>query len=404
MTGMRRVTASVAGLGLAGTLLTGCGAVSLQGVPLPGGADLGSEPYQVTVQLRDALDLVPQSAVRVNNVAVGEVKAIELDQRNWYANVVLEINNGVKLPANPIAELKQTTLLGEKYVELGSPKDQPAQGILADGAVVPVERTNRYPEVEEIFGALSMLLNGGGIGQVQNIAQELNKALDGREGDTKALLTDLNTLVSTLDGQRYNVTRALDGVDQLSARLVEQRANLDSVLVDLEPGLAVLNEQRPQLVGMLKALDKLSDTATHVVEKSHDDVVADLKLLHPTLRELAQTGDNLPKSLEVLATPPFTDAAIKPSAGRAMNLDFQLNLDVANLLGLLFMGPTSLASASPLATPTLPGPLNTLPVAPLTDPLSQALPKAPIPDNLQAPPPILPKAPDKLRLPGLGGN
>jgi phospholipid/cholesterol/gamma-HCH transport system substrate-binding protein len=399
MTGKCQVAVKVVGLGLAGTLLTGCGSLSLQGVPLPGGADLGGNSYEVTVQLRDALDLVPQSAVKVNNVAVGQVKSIELDQNNWYANVVVELNGDTKLPANPTAELKQTTLLGEKYVELNAPTDVPAEGTLAAGAVIPVERTNRFPEVEEIFGALSMLLNGGGVGQVQNIAQELNKALDGREGDTKALLTDLNTLVSTLDGERLNVTRAIDGVDLLSRRVAQQRVDLDHVLTDLEPGLAVLNEQRPQLVGMLKALDKLSDTATHVVDKSHKDLVADLEALRPTLRELAQTGDNLPESLEVLATPPFTDAAIKPSAGRAMNLDFQLNIDPANIVALI----TQLLTQNPAAQlPALPAPLNTLPSLQLPN-SGPELPKLPL-SNKEPVKPILPKAPDGLKLPGLGGN
>jgi phospholipid/cholesterol/gamma-HCH transport system substrate-binding protein len=413
MTGRRGIATKVVALGLAGAMLTGCSAVSLQGVPLPGGADLGSDPYQVTVQLRDALDLVPQSAVRANNVAVGQVKAVELDAKDWYANVIVQINGGVKLPANAVAELKQTTLLGEKYIELNVPKDQPAQGELNDGSVIPVARTGRFPEAEEIFGSLSLLLNGGGIGQVQNISQELNKALGGRTGDAKALLTDLNTLVSTLDGQRFNVTKALDGVNNLSIRLAQQRNDLDSVLTDLEPGLKVLSEQRPQLVGLLKSLDRLSDTATHVVEESHDDVVKDLELLGPVLRELANAGDALPKSLEVLATPPFTDAAIKPSANRALNLDFQLNIDLVNLIVSLVIQALLNGQPLPPGLPlppgfpiaganTLPGPINNLPVAPLKDPLS----KLPAPGGPSAPklPLQLPKAPEKPNVPGLGGN
>lgn len=396
MNPVRRTAAQLAALGLAGSLLTGCGSLTLQGVPLPGGASLGSDPYEVTVQFRDVLDLVPQSSVRVNNVMVGEVEQVDLDQRNWYANVKVKLNGGVKLPANAIAQLKQTTLLGEKYVELAPPTDGPAQGSLADGAVIPVERTNRYPEVEEIFGALSMLLNGGGVGQVQNIAQELNKALEGHEGDTRALLTDLNTLVGTLDGQKTNITRALDGVDKLSSKLSDQRGNLEDVLKDLEPGLAVLNDQRPQLVGMLKALDKLSGVATHVVKKSHNDVVDDLESLKPTLRELAATGDSLPKSLEVLATPPFTDAAIKPSAGGFMNLDFQLTLDLGKLIGLLATGPLT-PPALPVSLPVLPAPLNTLPTAPLQNDLNKL-----VPDTSR---PLVPRhAPGGLHLPGLGGN
>jgi len=387
----RRAGARAASIGLAAGmagLLTGCGSITLQGVPLPGGASLGGSPYQVTVQLRDALDLVPQSSVKVNNVSVGQVTSIDLDPANWYADVRVEFNGDVKLPANAEAQLKQTTLLGEKYIEIDAPSNMPAQGTLTDGATIPVQRTNRFPEVEEIFGALSMLLNGGGVGQLQSIAKELNTALSGREGDTRALLGDLNTLVSTLDGQKTSITRALDGLDRLSANLADQRGNLDSVLTDLEPGLKVLNDQRPRLVDMLHALDKLSDVATHVVDRSHHDLVDDLEALRPTLRELARSGDALPRSLEVLATPPFTDASIKPTAGDYMNLHFSLDLNVQDLIDNLLNATTPL-----IAPPDL---LNILPIKP--PPLS--VPGLlPAPDSSDSGSPL-----GGLPLPGLGGD
>jgi len=395
MTSMR-VAARIAALGLTGSLLAGCG-LSLQGVPLPGGASLGPEPYTVTAQFADVQDLVPQASVKVNNVTVGQVKTVNMNAQ-WTADAVLQLNGDVKLPANAVAHLKQTTLLGEKYVELAEPTNTPPQGTLTDGAVIPIDRSNRFPEAEEIFGALSLLLNGGGIGQVQNISRELNKALDGHETDTRALLDDLNKLVGTLDGERGNITHALDGVDRLSARLDDQRQNLDAVLTDLEPGLAVLEDQRPQLVSMLKALDKLSNTATDVVKKSHHDLVRDLEQLRPTLKGLAESGDSLPRSLEVLATPPFTDAAIKPTAGQRMNLDFQLDLDLGALINILLgeiLNPPALPTL-----PALPSPLNTLPVAPLPTDLHTAIPDV-LPHSSHSESPL-----DRglNKLPGLGGN
>jgi phospholipid/cholesterol/gamma-HCH transport system substrate-binding protein len=390
MNGVRRGAVRAAGLGLVAgmaAVLTGCGSISLQGVPLPGGASLGSSPYGVTVQLRDALDLVPQSSVKVNNVTVGQVQSIDLDPKNWYADVRVELDGSAKLPANSVAELKQTTLLGEKYIEIDAPTGVPPQGTLTDGAVIPVERTNRFPEVEEIFGALSMLLNGGGVGQLQTISKELNTALDGHEGDTRALFNDLNTLVGTLDGQKSNITAALDGVDRLSANLADQKGNLDKVLTDLRPGLKVLNDQRPQLVGMLKALDKLSDVANDVVDRSQDDLVHDLEALRPTLRELARTGDSLPKSLEILATPPFTDAAIKPTGGDFMNLNFSLDLNLQDLLDDLLNATTPVAA--------LPDPLNILPTVPPALSVPGLLPT-------QGADPAVPMG--SLQLPGLGGD
>ena len=70
------------------------------------------------------LDLVPQSAVKVNDVAVGKVTSIALD--GWHAKVTIEVNDSVNLPANARAEVKQTSLLGEKYVNLMQPLTAPA--------------------------------------------------------------------------------------------------------------------------------------------------------------------------------------------------------------------------------------------------------------------------------------
>jgi len=359
---MRIAAVGATGVVLAG-MLSGCGSLTLQGVPLPGGAALGSNPTEVTVQLRDALDLVPQASVKVNNVSVGEVRSLALDPKTWAADVQVVFNNSVHLPANAVAELKQTTLLGEKYVEIDAPTDVAPQGTLTTGATIPLSRTRRYPQTEEIFGALSMLLNGGGVGQLQNISHELNIALTGHETDTRALLDDLNTLSTTLDGQRGNITHALDGVDSLSATLVAQRANLDKVLVDLQPGLDVLRQQRPQLVHMLSALDHLSDVATDVVHRSKGDLHHDLDLLQPTLRELNASGESLPNSLQIITSPPFTDSAVGPAHGEYMNLNMKLNLNLQALLDIVAGSTASpQTAASSLLPPQISG-LLTLPRA-----------------------------------------
>jgi phospholipid/cholesterol/gamma-HCH transport system substrate-binding protein len=398
-----------AAVGLTVTLLTaalsGCG-LTLQGVPLPGGADLGGSPYDVTVQFRDVLDLVPQSSVKVNNVSVGQVSSIDVDPKTWLADVHVALNRDVHLPANATAQLKQTTLLGEKYVELFSPTDTAPQGTLTDGAVIPVERTNRFPEVEEIFGALSMLLNGGGLGQAQSIAAELNKALSGREGDTRALLNDLNTLVGTLDGQKSSITRALDGLDKLSGKLSDQRTNLKVVLTDLQPGLQVLNDQRSQLVGLLKALDKLSGVATDVVNRSQDDLVHDLQALRPTLRELARTKDTLPKSLQILASVPFVDSALGGVKGDYLNLDLRLNVNIQDLLNVLLGALPTLPTTPLPPVGGLPGGVPALPALPTLPTLPGLLsaPGTSSSDSDSDADSDGPDLPGGTTLPGLGGG
>src|SRR6266545_459284 len=172
---MRRLT-RLAGLAVAGAVtVSGCGFPGLYGVPLPGGPDVGNHPYRVRAEFVNVLDLVPQSAVRVNDVPVGRVERIELD--GWIARVTLLVNGDVRLPANAHAELRQTSLLGEKFVALAPPTHAPPEGTLADGALIRLADTNRNPEVEEVLSALSALLNGGGVEQLQVITASRDDVL-----------------------------------------------------------------------------------------------------------------------------------------------------------------------------------------------------------------------------------
>ncbi|NUT51526.1 MAG: MCE family protein [Saccharothrix sp.] len=299
--------------------LTGCSALpSAYDLPLPGGADLGDRPYRVTVEFDDVLDLVPHAGVKVDDVAVGKVEDITLSEDGYTALVRIAVRGDVLLPANADARLRQSSLLGEKYVELAAPPERSASP-LVDGAVIPVSRTNRNPEVEEVFGALSMLLNGGGIAQVQDISRELTAALSGNEAAVRSLLSTVDTLVGTLDAHKDEIIRALEGMDRLAASLASRKADIGEVLDGLEPGLRVLNEQRGRLVGLLDALRGLSDVAVDTVNRSRDDLVADLKALEPTLRRLAESGQNLPQSLEMLLTFPFTDAVLDGIKGDYLN-------------------------------------------------------------------------------------
>ncbi|QWF79697.1 MCE family protein [Amycolatopsis sp. CA-230715] len=371
----------LAAVGVAGALtLSGCGFSGIYDIPLPGGADLGDHPYTVKVQFRDVLDLVPQAGVKVNEVPIGRVESIGLTPDGWNAEVTVRLNGGVNLPANAIANVKQSSLLGEKYVQIASPGPDQAQGKLADGAVIPLQRTNRSVEVEEVLGALSMLLNGGGVDQLNTITKELTNVTAGHEPDIKNLLSSADKLVSSLDAESGDITRALDGLNRLSSTLNGQKNQIANAIDNLGPGLGVLEQQRGQLVRMLQALQSLSGVATDTLNRSKADLVADFKALLPTLQKLGEAGANLPKALEVLLTYPFNDAALDGAKGDYFNLyaDVDLNLgEIAKNLGRSRQNPLAgLPGIPPGLTGGVPGtPENQPPPLPLPgEPQTQQAP------------------------------
>ncbi|WP_420716456.1 MCE family protein [Streptomyces sp. H27-H1] len=329
----RPLTGKAAGAGIGGIVALGAVVVltvtmlpaelprfdGIEDLPLPGGADLGSHPYTVTAELADVLSLVPQSAVKVNDVAVGRVTEIRLGTGDWTAHVTMKINGDIRLPADAGARLQQSSLLGEKFIELTAPAKDAGGARLTNGSTIPLARTSRNTEVEEVFGALSLLLNGGGINQLKTITKELNSALGGREPEVRSMLERVNTLVSDLDAHRDDITQALDAVNRLSATLAERKEDVGKVLTGLSPGLKALENQRGSLLTMLRALDTLSGVAVSTINAGKDDMVADLKALAPTLKALADAGADLPDSLQALLTYPFTDEVMRGIKGDYLN-------------------------------------------------------------------------------------
>ncbi|GAB2750119.1 MCE family protein [Amycolatopsis magusensis] len=361
MTGYRRITGVLAGA----LLLTGCGEFAgMYATPLPGGADLGDHPFRLSVQFTDVLDLVPQAAVKVADVPIGRVEEITLSEDTHYAVVKIVVNGEVVLPANAGAELRQSSLLGEKFVELSEPSAaERVDARLGEGAVIPLAKTNRNPEVEEVLGALSLLLNGGGIEQLQTISEELTNALSGNEADIRALLSRVDQIATELDGHKGEIVRAIDGLNRLSSTLTAQTDDLQVALDDLAPGLQVVTTQRDQLVGMLQSLDKLSEVAVGTVNASRDDLIADLRALEPTLEKLAEAGQNLPTALKILPTYPFPDAAGAVVKGDYANVRARVDLNLDSLVQN-FLNSSQPPIALPQNPSAPPPPSLPLPTAP----------------------------------------
>ncbi|MEZ5153396.1 MCE family protein [Rhodococcus zopfii] len=316
--------------------VAGCGGVS--DVPLPGGPDIGSDPMYLTIAFEDVLDLVPQSAVKVDGVPVGRVESISVAPDGWTADVDVVVQSSVDLPANALAEVEQTSILGEKFIQLSSPPTDASAQRLADGDVIPVERTRAATEIEPVLGALSLLLNGGGVGQLAPVIKELSTAFDGREGTTRSLLEQADLLIAGLEQQKNDITRALDGLDTLSTNVAAQTDRIAGILDDLPVATEVLEQQRPQLVELLTQLDRLGTVGTDVLDQSKDDLIADLLALRPTLQQLAFAGDDLIKALPFIPTVPFPDGVEKIALGSSVNLFLSVDLQIGDALASLGVG------------------------------------------------------------------
>ncbi|HEY0902675.1 MAG TPA: MCE family protein [Marmoricola sp.] len=352
----RRLTGLVTTL-VSALALSSC---SVYDMPLPGGPDVGDDPITVHVMFRDVLDLVPQSTVKVDDVTVGKVSDIDLN--GYTADVTLKLPRSIELPENARAEIRQTSLLGEKFVSLSKPAEP--TGKLGDGDTIGLENSGRNPEIEEVFGALALLLNGGGVGQLKTISEELNTAFAGREDSIRSIITQLGSFMGQLDANKESIVTALENVDRLAVELRRQDGTIKSALDELPAAISSVDGQREDLVRMLQALANLSSVGVRVIQASKESTIESLRNLAPVLAAFAKADQNLPKSLQVFLTYPFIDEAVgrDPEVARNLhmgdftNLSVDLDLDLFDLPSIPGLAPgTSLAdvlatcSKSPLA-------------------------------------------------------
>lgn len=369
--GIIPVAAALAGCGL---LLAGCGYAGPASLPLPEGASVGADPYRVTVVFDDVGNLAPKGSCRTNDVPVGLVESIELGD-DLRPRVVCLLNSSVTLPANTVARLSETGLLGERFVALGPPRGQPPCGELKPGAVLDSGGNQADAGVEQVLGALSAVLNGGSIERIQTINEELNTALSGREPRVRGLLEELASVTTTLNRHRGDISRALDLLDRLSGTLAERHEAVGSAIDAVPEGLRVLNRQQDQLVRLLRRTAHLSEVATPLIERSRRDTVDTLELLRPVLSELSKAGGQLTDALRFLSTFPFPENAVRAMKGDYFGLYLTVNVNMDSLSHLL--GRTGQSGSEPPAEGQRPAPtprqpplveLPELPPAPRTPP------------------------------------
>jgi phospholipid/cholesterol/gamma-HCH transport system substrate-binding protein len=338
-------------------LVSGCTFNGVYDLPLPGNKVNGDNGFEVSADFADALNLVPRSSVMVADVPVGQVESVT--RVGWHARIKMLIRKDVVLPDNAVAEIRQTSLLGEKYVELSAPTSgaevkAASTGRLGPHDVIPMDRTGRNPEVEEVLGALSLVLTGGGVGQIQTITHELNEMMDGRTGKIRDVLGQVNTLVSTLNSQKGDIVQAMESINGLTKTLVTEKETIGDALDAAGPAITVLRDQHTQLVHMLSELDKLGDVGTRVVNETKDDLIAELRHLEPVLRKLSDTGDSLVPGLVSAASYPFPMDAADAIKGDFANVVFKMQIKLTpvsegGLLPTTLKDVVSLCRATPAA-------------------------------------------------------
>lgn len=303
---------------LGATLLTGCSA-TLGDLPLPG-TGVSGETITVVADFDEALNLATGATVKVDGVDAGRVQ--EVTTEDFRARVEMVIRTSATLRQGATARLRYTTPLGELFVDVDNPD---SGSLLADGSELDESFTSTAPTVEDALAQASLLVNGGGLAQLQTVTEELRAAVGGREDTVRSVLRRSTDVLDQLDAATGDLDRALRSLDSLAGTLGERQETIEGVLADVRPAARALTRSTPELSELLDEVEEFAGVADGTVRATREDLLTALRLAGPVLQELADTGADYGESLEQLVELGEVLQGVAP--GDYLNISFDLRAD-----------------------------------------------------------------------------
>lgn len=283
----------IAGLLVVLLLLSGC-STTLEDLPLPG-TGVPGETISVTADFADALNLASGATVKVNGVDSGRVQ--EVTTKDFTAQVTMTLRADAEVREGATARLRYTTPLGELFVEVTNPTSGTA---LADGANLELTRTSTAPTVEDALSQASLLINGGGLAQLQVVTDELNDALGGREQRVRSLVDESTEFVTQANATTADIDAALRALDSVARTLRGRQTVINRALREVRPAAKVLRQNTPGLTRLLDELERFSGQANTTVTRTRSQVLGLLRLVEPVLAEMQRNSRSYPLSLTKL--------------------------------------------------------------------------------------------------------
>lgn len=292
------------------------GAAPLAAAGCTGGG--GGEQLHVTALFDAAVGIYPSGDVVVLDQPVGTIDEVELDGDR--VRVELRLRADVPLPADVRASIEAETVLGERRIVL-SPSWDPQLAAadaaqLADGDVIPVERTSAPTEPDEALQAFNQLLSSLDPQTVGDVVTDGAQLLDGRGAQIGESIDAAAALAETLAAVDQPILDTAASLNRVAGVLNARDAQLGALIDNFGAAVGVVADERARIDSFLTSLAGLTTQVNDVLDTHGTELPDTLATLTATLQVVQTNADTLP----VLAsTLPFLaesfEAAYKPEIG-----------------------------------------------------------------------------------------
>lgn len=314
-TGVRGMLTVVA----AAMVTAGCATNGLASLPLPA-PGLGSGGYSLNAVFSNALNLPMNAKVKLAGADVGQLESMVA--RNYTAVTRLRIRDGVLLPRGSTAELRTATPLGDVFVALKPPADDPAETpLLRDGDTIGLDSTAAAATVESVLSSAAILVNGGAVRNFTNIINGFGKATGDQGQAFGDMIRKSNQLLGTLDARSDQIAHALTQLSRLADQLDTKNQTIGDLMAAASPATSALADNTSQLSNLAVQVGDTSRLLARFptiggTDTSGRSMVRDLNTIAGAANDVAMSRDTSWLSINRLIP-----ALVKSTAGNSISVN-----------------------------------------------------------------------------------
>jgi virulence factor Mce-like protein len=307
----------------AAVVTSACGTNGLASLPLPA-PGLGSGGYTLTAVFSNALNLPMNAKVKLAGADVGQVESMVA--RNYTAVTTLRIRDGVLLPQGSTAELRTATPLGDVFVALKPPADDPPNiPMLKSGDAINLDSTAAAATVESVLSSAAILVNGGAVRNFTNIINGFGKATGDQGQAFGDLIRKSNQLVGTLNSRSDQISTALTELSRLSDEIDAKNHTITDLMAAASPGTSALSANTTQISDLVT---QVGDTTRLLArfpsiggtDTSGRSVIRDLNTIAGAANDVAVSPDTSFLALNRLIPP-----LVKSTAGNSISVNVSVD-------------------------------------------------------------------------------
>jgi phospholipid/cholesterol/gamma-HCH transport system substrate-binding protein len=227
------------------------------------------ESIEVTAAFDDVGDMATGAPVTMADISVGKVTGMRLEGTE--AVVTLELDPEARVPADVIARVRRTSVLGERIVDLVVPEGaEDSDELLADGA--DISETEVRSDLEDLVDEGSEVLGAVAASDLAVMIDQSGRGFGGQGEQLRSILNSYTEIVGAYAQRGEMLKDLISNLDQFNATVASEAESHRQAVRNTARSIEVLSEESAELERAIVSLNRLAVGGEDILDEHLDEM------------------------------------------------------------------------------------------------------------------------------------